>query len=222
MHVSTARGAEAVARARARGQRVHGETCPQYLLLTDAEYERPGFESAKFVCSPPLRSASDVAALWGRLAAGDLSTVGTDHCPFFYAGQKDLGRAEGRYPAFTRIPGGMPGIESRLALLYAFGVGQGWLTVEQWVELCCSAPARIFGLAGRKGELVEGADADVVIFDPNRAVTLSRSLLHENCDYTPYEGLRLKGYPVLTMLRGRVIVRDGEFVGESAGRYLVR
>lgn len=221
VHVSTSAGADAVARARSRGQQAYGETCPQYLLLTDAEYDRPGFEGAKFVCSPPLRSDSDREALWARLAAGDLSAVGTDHCPFFFSGQKDLGRPEGRHPPFSRIPGGMPGIESRLALLYTYGVGQGWLSVGQWVELCCSAPARIFGLAGRKGELTEGADADIVIFDPERIVTLASSALHEHCDYTPYEGFRLRGYPVLTMLRGRVIVRDGEFVGERAGRYVV-
>jgi dihydropyrimidinase len=222
VHVSTARGAEAVARARGWGQNAHGETCPQYLLLTEAEYDRPGFEGAKFVCSPPLRAASDAEALWARLAGGDLSTVGTDHCPFFYRGQKDLGRPDGRYPAFTRIPGGLPGIESRLALLYTFGVRQGWLSVERWVEVCCTAPARIFGLAGRKGELIEGADADIVVFDPARTVKLSQSLLHENCDYTPYEGFRLKGFPELTMLRGRVIARDGAFIGDCSGQFLAR
>ena len=180
---------------------------------------RPGFEGAKFVCSPPLRSASDNAALWAHLAADDLSTVGTDHCPFFYAGQKDLGRRGGvpRPAASTEIPGGMPGIESRLALLYTFGVAQGRLSLARWIDVCCAAPARVFGLAGRKGTLTVGADADVVIFDPEREVTISRSILHENCDYTPYEGYRLKGYPVLTMLRGRVIARDGEFVGGSGG-----
>ena len=227
VHLSTQRGAEAVARSRARGQRAYGETCPQYLLLTDAEYDRPGFEGAKFVCSPPLRKAEDNAALWRALAADEIQTAGTDHCPFFYAGQKDLGRRRGEVtsplpaapplPTFAQIPGGMPGIEARLALLYTFGVGQGRLSLEHWVEICCTAPARIFGLYPRKGALIPGADADVVIFDPERAVILSRSILHENCDYTPYEGYRLRGYPVLTMLRGRVIARDGEFVGEPGG-----
>jgi dihydropyrimidinase len=117
----------------------------------------------------------------------------------------------------------MPGIESRLALLYTFGVRAGRLTVERWVDACCTAPARIFGLAGRKGALMIGADADVVIFDPDRAVTLSRAVLHENCDYTPYDGCQLKGYPILTMLRGRVIARDGEFVGGAGGgKFLIR
>ncbi|MEJ5199319.1 MAG: amidohydrolase family protein, partial [Anaerolineae bacterium] len=242
VHISTGRGAAAVAAARGRGQVAYGETCPQYLLLTDAEFDRPGFEGAKFVCSPPLRKAEDNAALWGFLGRGELQTVGTDHCPFFYQGQKDLGCGKGAqpcaptdYPPFTRIPGGMPGIEARLALLYTFGVRAGRLTVEQWVEACCSAPARIFGLAGRKGVLAVGADADVVVFDPEREVVLTRRdnvgahsraplhPLHENCDYTPYEGFALRGYPVLTMLRGRVIVRDGEFVGGAGeGRFLAR
>ena len=122
-------------------------------------------------CAP----AADNAALWQQLAADDLSTVGTDHCPFFFEGQKDLGLAGGTFPPFNRIPGGMPGVESRLALLHTFGVGQGRLSLERWVEVCCTAPARIFGLAGRKGALTVGADADVVIFDPEREVTLSRA-----------------------------------------------
>jgi dihydropyrimidinase len=240
VHISTGRGAAAVAAARNRGQMAYGETCPQYLLLTDAEFDRPGFEGAKFICSPPLRKAEDNAAIWELLGQGDLQTVGTDHCPFFYHGEKDLGARRGEVtspaggivgpggetpplPPFTRIPGGMPGIEARLALLYTFGVGAGRLTIERWVETCCTAPARTFGLAGRKGTLAVGADADVVIFDPEKQVTLNRAILHEHCDYTPYEGRHLRGYPILTMLRGRVIVRDGAFVGGAGGgRFLVR
>jgi dihydropyrimidinase len=230
VHISTGRGAAAVAGARGRGQDVLGETCPQYLLLTDAEFDRPGFEGAKFICSPPLRKAEDNAALWNYLAAADLQTVGTDHCPFFFIGEKDLGRKDGAYPPFTRIPGGMPGIESRLALLHTFGVGAGCLTLERWVEVCCTGPARAFGLSGRKGALAAGADADVVIFDPAREIILSRKAappggirFHENCDYTPYEGLRLTGWPALTMSRGEIIAQDGEFVGRPGrGRFLRR
>ncbi|MCX6028891.1 MAG: amidohydrolase family protein [Chloroflexi bacterium] len=248
VHISTGRGAAAVAGARHRGQAAFGETCPQYLLLTDAEFDRPGFEGAKFICSPPLRKAEDNAALWRYLAATDLQTVGTDHCPFFYAGQKDLRVRRGEetlrasvggetppLPAFTQIPGGMPGIESRLSLLYTFGVRAGRLTLARWVEACCTGPARIFGLVGRKGVLAVGADADVVIFDPEREAVLTHAgathlggaphvhRLHENCDYTPYEGLRLRGWPALTMLRGQVIARDGEFVGQQgAGKFLAR
>jgi len=230
VHISTGRGAAAVAGARSRGQDVIGETCPQYLLLTDAEFDRPGFEGAKFICSPPLRKAQDNTALWNYLATADLQTVGTDHCPFFYVGEKDLGGKDGAYPPFTRIPGGMPGIESRLSLLYTFGVGAGRLTLERWVEVCCTGPARAFGLSGHKGVLAVGADADVVIFDPAREVVLSRKVappggirLHENCDYTPYEGFRLTGWPTLTMSRGEIIAQDGEFVGRpGCGRFLRR
>ncbi len=218
VHVSTARGADAIRRARARGQMVFGETCPQYLLLTEAEYERPGFEGAKFVCSPPLRTAQDNTALWGALARGILSTVGTDHCPFNLRGQKELGLGK-----FTDIPGGLPGIEARLALMYTCGVRAGRLTLNRWVEVCCAAPARLFGLYPRKGTLMPGADADVVIFDPDKHVTLSQSLLHEKVDYTPYEGLELRGYPVVTLSRGIVLVQDGRWVGpEGHGQYLKR
>ena len=222
VHISTRRGAEAVSRARARGQMAIGETCPQYLLLTDAEYDLPGFEGAKFICSPPLRKAADNAALWAHLAADDLSTVGTDHCPFFYAGQKNLGTPDA---SATVQPHPRRDARRRVTAGLAVHIRRrrGRLSLERWVEVCCAEPARVLGLAGRKGTLTVGADADVVIFDPEREVTISRSILHENCDYTPYEGYRLKGYPVCTMLRGRVIVRNDEFVGEpGGGKFLVR
>ncbi|MCC7361568.1 MAG: dihydropyrimidinase [Anaerolineales bacterium] len=218
VHVSTARGAAAVARARARGQTVYGETCPQYLLLTEAELDRPGFEGAKFVCSPPLRPAGNGEALWAGLAASSLQTVGTDHCPFFYQGQKELGRE-----VFTGIPNGLPGIETRLALLHTFGVGAGRLSLNQWVQVCCANPARIFGLYPRKGTLVPGADADIVLFDPQATVTLTKDRLHENVDYTPYAGLTLRGYPHLTLARGEVIAAEGNYVGPAGGgRFLAR
>jgi dihydropyrimidinase len=216
VHISTAGAAERVAAARANGRRVYGETCPQYLLLSEASYDLPGLEPAKFVCAPPLRSRSDQAALWQGLASGSLQSVGTDHCPFNYVGQKDRGADD-----FSRIPGGLPGIETRLALLHSYGVRPGRLTLRQWVELCCQAPARLFGLYPRKGSLEPGADADVVVFDPQRQVTLHHGGLHERVDYTPYEGLPLTGYPVLTVSRGRVVMQDGEFTGRAGqGRFL--
>ncbi len=218
VHVSTARAAAALAAAQARGQEAYGETCPQYLLLTAAEYGRPDFEGAKFVCSPPLRSAADGEALWQALGRGTLQTLGTDHCPFNYEGQKELGR-----DAFDQIPGGLPSIEARLALLYTFGVRAGRLSLERWVELCAGAPARLFGLYPRKGALQVGADADVVLFDPEKRVTLTQALLHEQVDYTPYEGLELQGYPVTTLVHGKVIVHEEQFVGDGGGgRFLER
>lgn len=224
VHTSTGRGAAAIARAQARGQAAFGETCPQYLVLTEAEYDRPGFEGAKFVCSPPLRSAADNAALWAALAAGTVQTVGTDHCPFNYRGQKDIARRpDGTLPPFMEIPGGIPGIEARLALLYTFGVRAGHLSLNQWVDVCSTNPARIFGLSGRKGTLLPGADADIVIFDPDKTVTLSRAMLHERVDYTPYEGLALQGYPVTTIAQGEILVHDGQFIGpRGRGQFLKR
>lgn len=218
VHVSTARGAAALARAQARGQAAYGETCPHYLLLTADEYDRPGFEGAKFVCAPPLRSAEDTAALWQALARRELHTVGTDHCAFYFRQQKTLGRRN-----FTQIPGGLPGIETRLALLYTFGVRPGRLTPERWVELCCTAPAQRFGLYPRKGTLAPGADADIVLFDPATSVTLSQSMLHERVDYTPYEGLVLQGYPVLVFAHGQLLMQAGQFVGpRGQGQFLTR
>lgn len=216
VHISTAAGAQAVSAARARGLPAYGETCPQYLLLTDAEYQRAGFEGAKFVCSPPLRKAGDNQALWDALGAGTLQTVGTDHCPFFFAGQKELGRND-----FSLIPGGLPGIESRLALLHSFGVQANRLTLQRWVEVCCTAPARIFGLFPRKGVLRVGSDADLVLFDPRTEKKISIQTLHENVDYTPYEGLILRGAPQTVILRGKTIVENGAYIGEPGnGSYL--
>jgi dihydropyrimidinase len=215
-HLSCALGLEEVRAARARGQTVWIETCPQYLLLDEQEYRRPGFEGAKFVMAPPLRTEADRTALWNGLSSGEVNTVATDHCPFFYGTQKTRGRQD-----FSRIPGGAPGIETRLPLLYTHGVRTGRLTLERWVEVCCTEPARRFGLAPRKGTLATGADADVIIFDPKRRVTLSVDSLHQNVDYCPYEGWEVQGYPVTVLSRGEVIVRDGEFVGATGrGQFL--
>jgi len=215
-HLSCARGLAAVRGARERGQTVWVETCPQYLLLDEKEYRRPGFEGAKFVMAPPPRTAADRAALWAGLAAGEIDTVATDHCPFFYATQKTRGRDD-----FSRIPGGAPGIETRLTLLYTHGVRSGHLTPERWVEVCCTEPARRFGLIPRKGSLSVGADADVVIFDPARRVTLRAETLHQNVDYCPYEDWEVHGYPETVISRGEIIVRDGEFIAATGrGQFL--
>jgi dihydropyrimidinase len=216
VHISTAAGAQAVKTARAHGGQAYGETCPQYLLLTDSEYQKAGFEGAKFLCSPPLRNASDNQALWDSLTDGDLQTVGTDHCPFFFAGQKDLG-----IDNFSLIPGGLPGIELRLSLMHTFGVLSNHLSLERWVEVCCAAPAKIFGLFPQKGILQVGSDADLVLFDPQLEKEVSIEMLHENVDYSPYEGMKLHGAPRDVMLHGKTIVKDGRYIGTPGdGGYL--
>jgi dihydropyrimidinase len=218
VHVSCAEAAAEVRYARQTGFEAFGEVCPHHLLLTRDDCDRAGFEGAKYVMSPPLREEADQRALWEALAAGDLQVAATDHCAFFYEGQKTLGRA-----AFTQIPNGVPGVELRLSLLHTFGVRTGLISPARWVELCCSEPARLFGLAPDKGRIGVGADADLVIFDPTRKVTLTKSVLHENTDYTPYEGAELIGYPETTLLRGEIIARDGLFVGQAGqGRYIHR
>ncbi len=215
-HLSCSAGLEQVRAARARGQTVYVETCPQYLLLDEAEYHRPDFTGAKFVLSPPLRTEIDREALWAGLAAGEIDTVATDHCPFFFDTQKTRGRTD-----FTLIPNGAPGIETRLPLLYTHGVRTGRLTHQRWVEACCTGPARRFGLAPRKGTLTVGADADVVIFDPNRRMRLSAEGLHQRVDYCPYEGWQLDGYPAMVLARGEILVRDNQFLGQPGrGRFV--
>jgi dihydropyrimidinase len=218
VHISTALGIEALRAARQYGVEVFGETCPHYLLLTEHELARPDFEGAKFVCSPPLRTNDDRERLWRALAEGDLQSVGTDHCPFYFEGQKDLG-----YRNYEEIPGGLPGIESRLVLLHQFGVRGDRISLNRWVQVCCTDPARIFGLYPRKGSLEPGADADIVLFDPEKKVTIDRSTLHEQVDYTPYEGFEIQGYPVKTLQRGKVIIDDGKLVTKpGSGCYLPR
>jgi dihydropyrimidinase len=218
VHISTALGVEALRRARRESINVFGETCPQYLLLTEKELSRPNFEGAKFVCSPPLRTDADRERLWEALAEGDIQTVGTDHCPFFFRGQKDLGLDN-----FEAIPGGLPGVESRLALLHEFGVRVGRISLNRWVEVCCTNPARIFGLYPQKGSFEPGADADIVLFDPEKKVTISQDILHEQVDYTPYEGFTMQGYPSMTILRGKVIVENGKLSSQpGSGHYLYR
>jgi dihydropyrimidinase len=211
-HLSCALGLEEVRAARARGQTVWVETCPQYLLLDEAAYLAPGFEGAKYVMAPPPRTEADRDALWWGLVSGEVNTVATDHCPFFFSTQKTRGLDD-----FSKIPGGAPGIETRLSLLYTHGVRSGRLTLPRWVEICCTEPARRFGLAPTKGTLSIGADADIVIFDPHHQVTLSAESLHQNVDYCPFEGWQVQGYPVSVLSRGEVIVREGEFIG-VAGR----
>jgi dihydropyrimidinase len=216
VHLSSRDALEEVVRGRQRGARVMAETCPQYLFLTLDDLGN-GFEGAKFVCSPPLRPRDHQEALWHGLASDDLQVVGTDHCPFDFRGQKDIGRGD-----FRRIPNGLPGVEERLDLLFQ-GVVQGRISRERWVEITSTAAARIFGLAGRKGVITPGHDADIVIYDPERHHVLSAATHHMAVDYSCYEGLEVQGGSDIVLSRGQVIVEDGAYLGRPGdGRFLPR
>jgi dihydropyrimidinase len=218
VHVTCRDSLHRVKEARRRGWMAFAETCTPYLFFSDLEYERPGFEGAKYVVSPPLREKADQEALWRALANGDLQVVSTDHCPFNFVGQKDRGRGD-----FSLIPGGMPGIETRVPLIYHFGVNQGRFSINRFVELVATNPARLLGLAPQKGTIAVGADADLVVFDPDEEVTLRRENLHMNVDYSPYEHLTVRGYPIRTLSRGKTVMLNGEFLGrEGDGRFLRR
>ena len=243
VHVTAAEGLDSIRRFRQHyGAQFTGEVCPQHLLLTEALYDQDGFEPAKYGMAPPLRTAEDCTAMWAGLQNGDLEFVVTDHCAFTLA-QK---RGQRRTPEFRRlpsgtvsnppeapwseqlppvnqIPGGGPGIETRVPLLYHFGVNEGRLSLNEFVRLSSTAAAQRFGLYPRKGTLAPGADADIVLFDPKHEVTLNAEGLHQNCDYTPYEGMRVRGWPRTVLSRGEVIMRDGQWVGAPGrGQFLRR
>ncbi len=212
-HVGCAEGVAEIVTARQRGVAISGESCPHYLLLT-AEEHLGGPEGNLYICAPPLRAGADQSALWRALADGGLDLISTDHCPWT--------RREKMQRSFAQVPGGVPGIEGRLSLIHHFGVNGGHISLARWVELCCTAPARLMGLA-RKGSLLPGYDADVVIFDPKQEQTISADTLHEAADWTPFDGMTVSGWPRTVLLRGKVIVQDGEFVGTIGhGRFVKR
>ncbi len=215
VHVSCAHSLHAVAAARAKGLLVWGETCPQYLYLNDGCYAAPGFEGAKFVCTPPMRRLADNEALWIGLQRRELQVVSTDHAPFNFAGQKELGRDD-----FSKIPNGLPGVEQRVVLMYD-AVRTGKIALHHFVDLVATAPAKLFGLFPRKGTIAPGSDADLLIFDPERKMTISAATQHQRVDYTPYEGMPVQGVPDTVLLRGRVIVQHGEYVGGKGGGYFL-
>jgi dihydropyrimidinase len=220
-HVSTADGAEAVRKARADGVKMFAETCTQYLLLTEAELDKPALEGAKWMCSPPLRDAADQEALWQALARGDLQIVSSDHASYRFDASGKL--AAGANPTFKQIANGLPGLEARLPLLFDAMVTQGRLGLEKFVELTSLAPAKIYGLYPRKGVLAVGSDADIAIWNGKKTVRLSASMLHDRAGYTPYEGRSLTGWPEMVLSRGRVVIRDGELkVAPGSGRFLPR
>ncbi|KAA5834514.1 dihydropyrimidinase [Saccharopolyspora hirsuta] len=217
VHVSAAEAVAELTRARDAGLNVFGETCPQYLFLSLDDLDRPEFEGAKFVCSTPLRPAEHQADLWRALRTNDLSVVSTDHCPFCFKDQKELGRGD-----FSKIPNGIPGVENRVDLLHQ-AVVDGHISRRRWVELACTTPARMFGLHPRKGTIAPGADADIVIYDPDREQVLSARTHHMNVDYNAYEGKQITGAVRTVLSRGRVVVDDGEYLGRAGhGRFLTR
>lgn len=218
VHVTCRQSVEAIARARAQGWDVFGETCPQYLLLDDSVYDLPDFEAATYVIAPPIRPEGHQEVLWRALEDGVLSTVGTDHCPFNLAQQKELGKDD-----FRLIPGGAPGVEHRLSLLYTHGVRTGRLTPERFVDLVSTRPAKLFGLYPRKGALAEGSDADLVLWDPEATGTISTATHHHRCDRSIYEGFEIEGLPATVIAGGEVRAHRGELrVERGTGRYLMR
>jgi dihydropyrimidinase len=220
VHLSCSDALEKVKQARDMGLPAYAETCPQYLFLSYEDYERPGFEGAKFVMSPPLRDKWNQVALWKGLAKNDLQVVSTDHCPFCMnePPQKQLGKDD-----FSKIPNGAPGIETRLMLLWDGGVRTGRIDAHKFVEITSTNPARMFGLWPRKGTVAVGSDGDFVVWDPDKEVTLSAKTLHMRVDYNPYEGRVIKGAPAVVLSRGDVIVDHGEFKGRKGrGEFVKR
>jgi len=217
VHLSARDALDAVRAARDRGAMAFAETCPQYLFLSLDDLGN-GFDGAKFVCSPPMRSKDHQPELWAGLRRDDLQVVSTDHCPFDFHGQKELGRGD-----FRKIPNGLPGVEDRLDLMHDGGVVGGRISRERWVEICSTAPARMFGMYPRKGSVSVGADADLVVYDPDRKRTISARTHHMDVDYSCYEGRVVQGASDVVLSRGSVVVRNGEFHGrKGAGRFIKR
>ncbi len=230
VHVNTAGGLDQIRYGRERGAQVMGETCPQYLFFTEEHLGRE--DGAKWICSPPMRTEADNGALWGGLSDNSLQTIGTDHCPFFYDGTapieyegekitipgKELGADD-----FTKIPNGLPGVGDRMPVLWTFGVGQGRIKPEQFVAMMSTNPAKIFGMYPKKGDLLPGSDADVVIWDPARALNYGLEHSHHRTDYNLYEGWELTGFPEKVFLRGKLIVDGDRWLGQlGMGRLIER
>jgi dihydropyrimidinase len=217
VHLSARDALDEVREARDRGAKAFAETCPQYLFLSLDDMGN-GFEGAKFVCSPPLRPKDHQADLWTGLVKDDLQVVSTDHCPFDFKGQKDLGKGD-----FRKVPNGLPGVEDRVDLLHDGGVVGGRMTRERWVEVISTAPAKLFGMYPQKGAVAVGSDADLVVYDPGRKRTISAKTHHMNVDYSCYEGRSVQGGSDVVLSRGTVIVRDGKFTGRKGhGKFVKR
>ena len=218
VHVSCKESVEPIALAREKGWDVWGETCTQYFFVDYTFLERPGFEGAKFVYTPPPRDKANQDVLWAAVRNDELSAISTDHCAFSWDGQKTLGRDD-----FSKIPNGGPGIENRLQMIHHFGVGGGHISLNRMVELLATNPAKLFGLYPRKGTLAVGSDADIVVFDPKKKVTISAKTHHSKVDYNLFEGTEVVGSPEVVLLRGNVLVENDELVASPGiGKYLAR
>lgn len=218
VHLSSKDALEEVKKARLDGVKVYTETCPQYLLLDDKLYDLDGFESAKYVMSPPLRTKVDNEALWKALDEGDIDAIGTDHCSFNYKGQKDIGITD-----FSKIPNGGPGVEHRMGLLYTYGVKEGKISMNKFVELTSTKAAKLFGMYPQKGSIEVGSDADIVVIDPEMKNTISAEDQTQNTDYTPYEGYEVDCQFRHVFLRGIEIIKEGKLTVEHpTGKYIVR
>jgi dihydropyrimidinase len=218
VHLSCDDALQEVTRARDMGVPAYAETCPQYLFLDYSVYERPGFEGAKWVMTPPIREQWNQDQLWRGLRFNDLQVVSTDHCPFCFKEQKELGRDD-----FSKIPNGGPGVEHRMSLIYNGGVAQGRISVNRFVEITSTNAAKIFGMFPKKGTIAVGSDADIVIFDPDEEMTISAKTHHMNVDYSCYEGMRVKGVPKTVLSRGEVIIEEGEYRGRTGrGEFIKR
>jgi dihydropyrimidinase len=218
VHLSSSDALEEVTRARDLGVPAFAETCPQYLFLDYSVYEGKGFEGAKYVMTPPIREKWNQEKLWRGLQYNDLQVVSTDHCPFCFKEQKELGRDD-----FSKIPNGGPGVEHRLSLVYNGGVASGRINVNRFVEIVSTAPAKIFGLFPRKGTIAVGSDADIVIFDPDEEMTISAKTHHMNVDYSAYEGMKVRGVTKTVLSRGELVIEEGKYVGKAGrGQFLKR
>jgi dihydropyrimidinase len=218
VHVTCREAVEPIARAREAGWDVWGETCTQYFFNSLDDIAKPNFEGAKYVYSPPVRDKSNWDVLWNAVRTDALSAVSTDHCAFLWDGQKTLGKDD-----FSKIPNGGPGLENRLHMIHEFGVRSGRISLNRMVELLSTNPAKLFGLYPRKGTLAVGSDADIVVFDPERRHTISAATHHSKCDYNLFEGTEVTGTPEVVLLRGNVLVENGELVAEPGiGRFVAR
>ncbi|OWY14139.1 dihydropyrimidinase [Thioclava sp. JM3] len=226
VHVSGRDPMEQIQWAKKRGMKVFAETCPQYIVLTrdDLKGLNMDFEGAKYVCSPPPRDTDSQDAIWEGLRDGTFDIFSSDHCPFYFEGVNETGKDNPRArTSFKWVPNGIPGVETRLPILFSEGVRKGRISIERFVALTSTNPAKLYGLYPQKGALVIGADADITLWDPQRKAVIRQASLNHGADYTPYEGMEIEGWPVRTILRGQTIAADGEVLEQGrAGRYLSR